>query len=302
MTHVHKKCSENPQANQVDTQSLENLISIERKLDTVNTRYQRRQAYPWYLLFCTCVIVAIILQFGFIPAMEYTAVQIEDYKILEDDLKTFIAPGKFENTVFDNFLVVSWELKNRQPYVLTKQSVKNDAAYKGFDDVLKATLISAANPVYFKPVVDGEKIFIGGDAVAVSPALLAYMAATEEGGISPADIEVFSIGSLNARADKIPEDIGAIEWLSRVDSLTGQSKKHTQDYLLHQILESYGSSLKKYTYPMSYEASAELAGMSSRLEKLEHLCGDMLNESQHDLVIDLKELISERFTGKHPCP
>lgn len=86
--------------------------------------------------------------------------------------------------------------------------------------------------MYFRPVDVGDKIFIGGDSVAVSPAMLAFMAATEEGGIDPANIEIMSVGSLNERVDKIPEDIGAIEWLSRISSLTGQSKKHTQDYLL----------------------------------------------------------------------
>jgi hypothetical protein len=73
--------------------------------------------------------------------------------------------------------------------------------------------------------------------MAVSPALLAYMVATEEGekdgtAIPPNQVRVFSIGSVNVRADKIPDDIGLIEWVSRLDSLTGTSKKHTQDYLL----------------------------------------------------------------------
>lgn len=98
--------------------------------------------------------------------------------------------------------------------------------YKNYNDLFKATVISAANPFYFSPVAEGtEKLFIGGSAVAVSPALLAFMTATDEGGISRDNVEVFSIGSINQRADKIPDDIGAIEWVSRVDSLTGQSKK-----------------------------------------------------------------------------
>lgn len=48
---------------------------------------------------------------------------------------------------------------------------------------------------------------------------------------------------------------------------------------------------------MSYEVSKELDEMDNRLEKLEYLCNDMLNEKLNDLVIDLKELMMERFSN-----
>lgn len=88
-------------------------------------------------------------------------------------------------------------------------------------------MASGANPKYFKPVVKGDAAFIGGDAVAVSPALLAFMQATDVDEIDPTRIEVFSIGSMYERADRIPADVGLTQWASRVDSLTGLSKKQT---------------------------------------------------------------------------
>lgn len=233
---------------------------IEQRLEAENSRYLRRQGYPWYVLFCVSVAVALLLQFAFIPGMEYTVVQTEENSVLEKELNTFISTTKFEDLVFDKVLLTSWDLKARQPFVLTTQTVRDQAIYKPYDDLRKATLLSAACPEYFKPVEDGDRIFIGGDAMAVSPAMLAFLLATEEGRkdgteIKPEEIEVFSIGSVNERADRIPDDIGALDWLSRLDSLQGASKMHTQDYLLHHILEHHGTSLKKYAFSMSYKSS-----------------------------------------------
>lgn len=70
MSNVRKKCKQEP--GRVDEAALEELIAIEQRLEQENRVYLRRQGYPWYVLFCTCVAVALLLQFGFIPAMEYT--------------------------------------------------------------------------------------------------------------------------------------------------------------------------------------------------------------------------------------
>jgi len=107
---------------------------------------------------------------------------------------------------------------------MNKQTVKSENGYKTYDDLHKATLISSVNPLYFKPVVDGKSVYISGDAMAVSPALLAFLTATEYGGKDAKDIEIFSVGSITERADKIPDNIGLVEWVSRLSSLQGASK------------------------------------------------------------------------------
>jgi len=58
-------------------------------------------------------------------------------------------------------------------------------------------------------------VFISGDAMAKSPAMLAFLYATESGR-SAEDIELVSIGSTIERADKIPHNIGILEWVSRI--------------------------------------------------------------------------------------
>jgi len=92
-------------------------------------------------------------------------------------------------------------------------------------NTLEVVLASGSNPKYFRPVTMGDAAFIGGGAVAVSPALLAFMQATDVFDKKPKDIEVFSIGSIYERADRIPANVGLTQWASRVDSLTGLSKK-----------------------------------------------------------------------------
>jgi len=74
---------------------LENLIKLEEKLEKEHQRQRKRQAYPWYLLFFTCIIMAIVLQFGIIPGIEYTTVRNKDPSLLEDQLKKMIDDTKY---------------------------------------------------------------------------------------------------------------------------------------------------------------------------------------------------------------
>lgn len=85
--------------------------------------------------------------------------------------------------------------------------------------------MSACNPAYFIPCAKGDngdikdRVFISGDSWAVSPAMYTYTYAITAGKTKPENTRVVSIGAIKERADKIPEDIGVIEWISRVSSL-----------------------------------------------------------------------------------
>ena len=130
------------------------------------------------------------------------------------------------------------------------------------------------------------------------------MQATDVDEIAANNIEVFSIGSIYERADRIPANVGLTEWATRVDSLTGLSKKQTQDYLLNKILERYGTTLKKYHYPISSTDSSDIQSMSEPLVDLRHMANDFINENQQRLDADLTALVFERFSGvtKYACP
>ena len=68
-------------------------------------------------------------------------------------------------------------------------------------------LASAANRLYFYPFVkkigNEENLYISGDNFAKSPAMYAFMTATELNKKDPKDIRVVSIGSIEALPSKI---------------------------------------------------------------------------------------------------
>ena len=71
-------------------------------------------------------------------------------------------------------------------------------------------LASAANLLYFYPFVknidDEDNLFISGDNFAKSPAMYAFMTATELRQKEPKDIRVVSIGSIEALPNKISKE------------------------------------------------------------------------------------------------
>lgn len=113
------------------------------------------------------------------------------------------------------------------PYIFTKKSMAADKAkYAEFDRLNLMTFLSAVNPLYFLPYKHGsDKVFIAGNAAAESPAMFAFLYATEYGQ-SPENVEVVSIGSTEERPNKIPSDIGVLEWTERLSSLQGPVKSY----------------------------------------------------------------------------
>ena len=225
------------------------------------------------------MVTGFLLYFWLIPSINFFFVKSKDNELLYDELKKFIPESAFSEAITDDFMVLSWDLNNREPYVMSKKSIGDSEKYKEYDSLSKATLLSAVNPNYFKPYGKDDSVFISGDAIAESPAMYSFLMATESGQ-DPATIAVFSIGSTFERPDKIPENIGVIEWVSRVTSLQGPSKRHSQDYMLNAILGSYDKSLIKFQFPISLEDEEEMANKKNRLEDLEQMTADMINENR----------------------
>lgn len=132
-----------------------------------------------------------------------------------------------DKAITDDFLLTSWEMNNRQPYIFSKNSVTGEPEqYSEFNKLNMMTFLSAVNPLYFLPYKSGEdKVFISGNAAAESPAMFAFLYATEYGQL-PENVEVVSIGSIEERPNKIPSDIGVLEWAARISSLQGPVKSY----------------------------------------------------------------------------
>lgn len=158
------------------------------------------------------------------------------------------------------------------------------------------TFLSAVNPLYFLPFKSGnDKVFISGNNAAESPAMFAYLYATENGQ-SPDNVEVVSIGSLEERPNKIPSDIGVLEWTARISSLKGPVKAYAQDYILDAILLNYNNFLWKFTYPVPISQDEELAAKKNRISDIVDLKSDFINEQRFNVEVLLRTIVDEKIT------
>ena len=180
--------------------------------------------------------------------------------------------------------------------------------YKDLDSIQEATFLSACNPSYFKPCSEKDagdvkdRVFISGDSWAVSPAMYTYSYALANKKATANNIRVVSIGNIKERADKIPDDIGIFEWISRISSLQGPSKLYSQEFMLDMsIRENAPTSdsnnhLYKFNYLMSRDTYSELDTANSRKIEVNSYAEDMINENKEEIDILLENLVKERIT------
>mmetsp|Transcript_16418 Transcript_16418/g.27818 ORF Transcript_16418/g.27818 Transcript_16418/m.27818 type:complete len:297 (+) Transcript_16418:371-1261(+) len=203
------------QEHEVRGDSLEDIIELERKLKDIERDYHEKQGFKWYSLFFSSLLVGIFLYYVFIPSINLAFVVSSDNDVFLAEIQKIIPAIPLADVSSNDFLAVSWDMNGRQPYMLTKQTISNNEEYSVFDSLDKAALVSACNPLYFKPYTEGDRVMISGNAFAESPAMLAFLYATEVGQ-DPSNINVVSVGSLLERSVKIPSDIGVIDWVSRI--------------------------------------------------------------------------------------
>lgn len=282
-------------------ENLEALYEMQASLQKIQDDYNTRQGYKWFWLLVVATISGFIIYFGIIPGIELAYLTNKPITALSDKLKEFINDeAKVSGMLPEEVMLVSWDLRNRKPYLITKSQVKTE--FPEFDNVLKATTMSAASPHFFNPVVVDKKTFISGDANAVSPALFAYYHATAQLNKNPADIVVVSVGGMRKRANKIRSDIGLTEWASRILTLTGESKLHSQDYLLDAILRKNNKQLHKFELYMSFDDVVEIENMDLRKEKLIEAGDDLINENRFQVDVVLDSILREKFTGNSKYP
>ena len=243
-----------------------------------------------------------MLYFWFIPFVDFLTLTSAPNSDLSAEIDKFIPEITADKAITDDFLLTSWEMNNREPYIFSKNSITNDPTkYDEFNKLNLMTFLSAVNPLYFLPYKSGDdKVFISGNAAAESPAMFAFLYATEYGQ-APEDIEVVSIGSLEERPNKIPSDIGVLEWTARISSLQGPVKAYAQDYILEAILLNYDTSLYKFTYPVPLEQEQELASKKERISDIIDLKSDFINEQRFMIEVLLKEIVSDKIADECPA-
>ena len=199
--------------------------------------------------------------------------------------------------ITDEILLLSWDFNNRNPYVITKRNAESNPMYSEFKMLDEVTLLSACNPLYFKPCIFGseENVFISGDAMAKSPAMLAFLYATDA-GVDPKTIRVVSVGSTSQRADKIPENIGIIDWMTRITSLQAPVKEHTHDYLLNfMLMEQSGHHVDKFHLVIPKDEDDQLNNLKNRHDKLIDLKNDFINENRDSISLMLDKILFDKY-------
>lgn len=207
------------------------LIEDQEDLSQIREEFLRKQGYKWYFLFMMCCFIGILLYTAIVPAFNYVFVKSQPNSVLMDALNFVPEEFKLEDAITDDFMTLAWNLNARDPYVMTKKTIASDTEQDlaKYGTLKMAAFLSAVNPEYFLPYQDlndaknKDKVFISGNAVAESPAMWAYLFATEEGQ-APEDVKVVSVGAISERPDKISKDIGILDWVARIFSLQGEVK------------------------------------------------------------------------------
>ena len=148
-------------------------------------------------------------------------------------------------------LFPAWDFGKGRPILFSKTMAKHmEDKMPGQQPVYNAdlnagVLASAANVAYFGSAnitwedSNGLKDYtsvISGIAISESPALYAFMLATEYMGVPPEKISITSIGSKTYSNDKISEEVNPLQWFSRLVQLTAPVKKYAQDFFVAQIM------------------------------------------------------------------
>ena len=163
------------------------LIEDQEELVKLREEFLRKQGYKWYFLFMMCCFIGILLYGAIVPAFNYVFVKSQPNKVLMDALDFLPADMKIADAITDDFMTLSWNLNDRDPYVFTKKTLAEDTEQDmaTYDNLKMIAFLSSVNPEYFLPyqnlddAKNKDKVFISGNAVAESPAMWAYLFATE---------------------------------------------------------------------------------------------------------------------------
>ena len=231
---------------------VESLIEIDKELQALIVWQNQRHGYKWYSIVVTGLVFAVILYYA-IQGINYLFFATKEASVLSKILEADDFIGKdlsIQDAITTDLMLVAWDLNNRSPRFFTKWSQKTltEANNNHNMSLVQMTWASADTPYYFKPAVIKNNTYISGDNVALSPAMFAYYYANQHMNVSASKIRVVSVGATNEIAEKIDVKASLLEWAKRLTTLTAPVKKHTQDYMLQQILTINNHEFWKFEY------------------------------------------------------
>lgn len=166
------------------------------------------------------------------------------------------------------------------------------------------TLSSAATPTYFLPAEINGKFYISGENVASSPAMFAFMTATEKNGIAPEQVTIVSVGTTNALPERISKKVGLLEWAQRLLTLNAPVKQHTMDYMTNFLLKNKDDSGESRFHKFDINVDSEFEqdfyfSGSSRGKILTQKSQELIFENMFTVNKVLKTMIKDKFTCKN---
>jgi hypothetical protein len=197
-------------------------------------------------------------------------------------------------------MLISWDVQNRTPRMYSKWAAANLNSTRANHNIPVSymTLASAATSTFFLPLEYKGDILISGENVAASPALFAFLDATDKSKIDPKTIKVVSIGSFNALADLVNEDSGMLDWASRLLTLNAPVKRHTMDYMMHFQLRDPDGSSRFHKYEVNVQPDWDrdfYLETGSREKVLKQKSQEMIYAYQFDINEVLKTIIFDAF-------
>jgi len=246
------------------------LNKIDNELAALKVSIDTQRGYKNYAAVSMFTLMYTFWRFVVIPLIYYLFVGLKDSAELRDSLTFIPADASVQDAITKDIMITAWDLNNRTPRFFSKWYQKNEQT-PGFNHNMSLkdmVWTSASTQYYFKPaVVDGD-VYVSGTNIAKSPALYAYLYATEKIGVPEEDIRMVSIGSTVEEPDMISASTGLIEWVSRLSSLASSVKVHTMDYMLDYLLRNNSHKLHRFAIRETRQWEEDFFKVNNRMPTL----------------------------------
>lgn len=145
-----------------------------------------QESFKWYASVYIFIIIFFLFFFCFYPLFYYAATKLTPNDTLRDSIiKPEMIPKGLGNTktIRDKkYFYTAWDIENRSPRFFSKFSAKNwdKQTFDNNYDIGDMVLASMSSPEFVTPAVIAgankkNDVYISGDNVAKSPALLSYL-------------------------------------------------------------------------------------------------------------------------------